>query len=124
MAWFTASVERHIAAGADPVLATFDAIGEWVTTPGYRGCAFINSLAETSELDDAQRTIIAGHKRDLVQHLTRLVAVDHPHAPAWLAPALAVVIDGSIVQCTVFDGTGPLGAARAAVHQLLETIGP
>ena len=40
-------------AGADPVLATFDAIAHWVATPGYRGCAFINSLAETNELDDA-----------------------------------------------------------------------
>ena len=50
MAWFASGVERHVAGGGDPVLATFDAIAEWVTTPGYRGCAFINSLAETSEI--------------------------------------------------------------------------
>jgi AcrR family transcriptional regulator len=122
MAWFTASVDRHTAAGTDPVLATFDAIAEWVTTPGYRGCAFINALAETSEIDDSHRTIIAAHKRDLLDHLARLVSRNHPHAPSWLASALAVIIDGAIVQCTVFASTDPLDAARSAVHQLLETI--
>ena len=122
MAWFTTSVDRHIEAGADPVLATFDAIADWVTTPGYRGCAFINSLAETNEIDDTHRTIIAAHKRDLIEHLARLAARDHPNAPPWLPAALAVIVDGAIVQCTVFATTDPLEAGRSAVHQLLETI--
>ena len=122
MAWFTTSVDRHIAAGADPVLATFDAIAEWVASSGYRGCAFINSLAETSEVNDSHRTIIAAHKRDLVEHLGHLAARDHPDAPPWLASALAVIVDGVIVQCTIFASTEPLDAARSAVRQLLETI--
>ena len=122
MAWFTSSIERHVSGGADPVLATFDAIAEWVTSPGYRGCAFINSLAETSGIDDIHRMIITAHKRDLVEHLAQLAARDHPHAPSWLPAALAVIVDGAIVQCTVFASTDPLDAARSAVHQLLETI--
>ena len=121
MAWFVSSIERHVAGGADPVLATFDSIAEWVTTPGYRGCAFINSLAETSEIDDTHRTIIATHKRDLVEHLARLAARERPNAPSWFPAALAVIIDGAIVQCTIFASTEPLDAARSAVHQLLET---
>jgi AcrR family transcriptional regulator len=122
MAWFTTSVERHIAAGTDPVVAAFDAIAEWVAAPGYRGCAFINSLAETSAIDDTHRAIIAAHKRDLVEHLGRLAARDHPSAPSWFPAALAVIVDGAIVHCTIFGGTEPLEAARSAVHQLLETI--
>jgi AcrR family transcriptional regulator len=121
MAWFTTSVDRHVAAGAEPVLATFDAIAEWVASPGYRGCAFINSLAETSEMNDTHRAIIAAHKRDLVAHLAQLAARDHPDAPSWLPAALAVILDGVIVQCTIFANTEPLDAARSAVHQLLET---
>jgi AcrR family transcriptional regulator len=122
MEWFTTCVDRHIADGTDPVLATLDAIAEWVASPGYRGCAFINSLAETSELDDTHRTIIAAHKRDLVDHLAGLATRAHPGAPSWLPNALAVIIDGAIVQCTIFGGVAPLDAARSAVHQLLETI--
>lgn len=122
MAWFTTSVDRHIALGADPVLATFDAIAEWVAAPGYRGCAFINSLAETSEMENSHRTIIAAHKRDLLEHLTDLAVRNHPNAPSWLPAALAVIVDGVIVQCTIFASTSPLDAARSAVLQLLETL--
>ncbi|MFN0027166.1 MAG: TetR/AcrR family transcriptional regulator [Acidimicrobiales bacterium] len=122
MAWFTSSVDRHIAAGADPVLATFDAIADWVTAPGYRGCAFINSLAETNEIDDSHRTIIANHKRDLMQHLAHLATRHHPSPPPWLPAALAVIVDGVIAQCTIFANTDPLNAARSAVRQLLEAI--
>lgn len=122
MAWFTTSVDRHIALGADPVLATFDAIAEWVAAPGYRGCAFINSLAETSEMENSHRTIIAAHKRDLLEHLNDLAVRNHPNAPSWLPAALAVIVDGVIVQCTIFASTSPLDAARSAVLQLLETL--
>jgi AcrR family transcriptional regulator len=122
MHWFTTTVDRHVAAGADAVLATFDAIGEWITSPGYRGCAFINSLAETSETDETHRTIISSHKRDLIDHLAALAARDHPAAPDWLPAALGVILDGTIVQCAVFDTTDPLDAARSATRQLLEAI--
>ena len=122
MAWFASSVERHIADGSDPVMATFDAIADWVTAPGYRGCAFINSLAETSEIDDSHRTIVSAHKRDLIEHLAHLAARGHPSAPPWLPAALGVIVDGAIVQCTIFASTAPLDAARSAVDRLLETI--
>ena len=120
MAWFTTSVDRHIGSGADPLLATFDAIAEWVDSPGYRGCAFINSLAETNETNDTHHAIIAEHKRDLIEHLAHLATRDRPNAPSWLPAALAVILDGAIVQCTIFASTDPLDAARSAVHQLLE----
>jgi AcrR family transcriptional regulator len=122
MAWFASSVERHVASGADAVLATFAAIADWVTTPGYRGCAFVNALAEASEIDDSHRTIIAAHKRDLLEYLAHIAARDHPDAPRWLPAALAVIVDGAIVQCAIFASTEPLDAGRAAVRQLLETI--
>ncbi len=122
MAWFTTSVDRHVAAGADPVMATFDAIADWVTAPGYRGCAFINSLAETNEIDESHRTIIADHKRDLIEHLGNLTSRGHLDVPPWLPAALGVIVDGAIVQCTIFASTEPLAAARSAVQQLLETI--
>lgn len=122
MGWFTSTVDRLAADGVDPALATLDAIGEWVRSPGYRGCAFINSLAESSELDDAHRRIIADHKRELLEHLAHLVMGCHADAPAWLPDALAVVIDGAIVQCTVFGSTDPLDAACDAVAALLGTV--
>jgi AcrR family transcriptional regulator len=101
MAWFTAAIEKRSRSGADPVAATFDALTEWAKSPEYRGCAFLNSIAETSEIDEAHRQIVARHKQSLVQHLAQLTACEHPSAPKWLAEALGVLIDGAIVQSAV-----------------------
>ena len=72
MEWFASSVERRRSAGEEPLLAAFGAIAEWAESPGYRGCAFVNSAAETAEIDDSHRRIIAAHKGDLLTYLTSL----------------------------------------------------
>ncbi len=121
MAWFTDSVDRHATGGTDALVATFDALDDWVGTPGYRGCAFLNSIAETSEIDDDHRAIVASHKSSLVEHLSSLAVRDHPDAPSWLAPAIAVLIDGAIVQSAVFGDHAPITAARSAALHLTRT---
>ncbi len=122
MTWFTTAVDRHIAQGTDALLAPFDAIGEWVATSVFRGCGFINSIAEVGEIDDTHRLIIAGHKRDVLRHIAELAQrSDHP-VPEWLPASLAVLLDGAIVQCAIFGNDEPLTAARSAALQLLGTI--
>ncbi len=122
MSWFAAAVDRHVAAGIDGLMATLDALEEWVTGPEYRGCAFINSIAEAAEITDEHRSVIAAHKRDLIEHLSALALHDHPNAPSWLAPSVGVVLDGTIVQCAIFGGTAPLAAARSALRQILDSM--
>jgi AcrR family transcriptional regulator len=120
MAWFDAAVERHVASGEVPLLAPFDAVREWVHSPGYRGCAFINAIAETSEIDDSHRAIIAAHKRDLRDHIRRLAERHDPATPQWIADAIAVLVDGVIVQTAIFGDDTPIEPARAAAARLLE----
>jgi AcrR family transcriptional regulator len=120
MQWFADAVESHADTRSDALLATFDALDQWVATPGYRGCAFLNSLAESSQIDDAHRVIIAAHKRSLIDYLAGLAARDHPDSPDWLVPAIAVLIDGAIVDMDVFGDHTPIVAARIAAEHLLE----
>jgi AcrR family transcriptional regulator len=122
MQWFTDAIERRSAAGVEPLLATFDALAEWAESPGYRGCAFLNAIAETTEIDDTHRSIVAAHKRSLIDHITNLATRAHHDAPAWLAPALGVLLDGAIVQSAVFGTVQPITDARCAAAQLLESI--
>jgi AcrR family transcriptional regulator len=118
MQWFTAAVERLTTDGTDPLVATFDALVEWAESPGYRGCAFLNAIAETTEIDASHRAIVAAHKRSLIDHLTTLalnrhatsamspaLASDTSDHPAWLPKAIAVLIDGAFVQSAVFSST-------------------
>ena len=120
MEWFTAAVERRRAGGEDAVLAAFGAIEEWSLTPGYRGCAFLNTAAEAGEIDDIHRAIIARHKRDLTAVLAELAAAAGSREPDRLAGILAVLIDGAIVQSAVLGSSRPVAAAREAAAQLLE----
>ena len=77
---------------------------------------------EANKKRDEANALIAAHKRDLVEHLAQLAARGHSNSPSWFPAALAVIVDGAIVQCTIFASTDPLDAARSAVHRLLETI--
>ncbi len=122
MTWFTEAVDRHVWHGTDAVLATFDALEEWVSSPEYRGCAFINSIAESAEIDDSHRAIISDHKRELIAYVAGLVEAAHPGSPPWLPDAMGVLIDGAIVQSAIFNTTTPLVAARAAATSLIGQV--
>jgi AcrR family transcriptional regulator len=119
MTWFRGAVDASTAHGADPLVATFDAIEAWASSPSYRGCAFLNIIAETTEIDAEHRAIAADHKRELVQYLASLAATTHADAPAWLPSVLGVLIDGAIVQAAVFGSVDPVRDARRAAAQLL-----
>lgn len=120
MAWFTGAIERLTAAGADPLLAPFDAIAEWAATPGYRGCAFLNTAAEVTEIDARHRAIIAAHKQAVTDHLVGIAARSGAADPGALGTALAVLLDGAIVQSAVFGSVAPIAAARSAAATLIE----
>lgn len=129
MQWFTAAVDRLAVDGTDPLVATFDALVEWAESPGYRGCAFLNAIAETTEIDQSHRAIVAAHKRSLIDHLTALATQRScasasqrlaDDRPVWLANSIAVLIDGAIVQSAVFGSTQPIIDARHAASRLSE----
>jgi AcrR family transcriptional regulator len=120
MAWFTGAIERSRAEGVEPLLAAFDAIDAWAATPGYRGCAFLNTAAEATEIDDTHRAIIAEHKRELIAYLAGLARAG-AHEPANdLAESIAVLLDGAIVQSAVLRSSRPIAAARAAAARILQ----
>lgn len=121
MTWFTGTVERRRTEGASPVDAMFDALAEWASSPGYRGCAFLNTAAEVDEIDETHRRIIADHKRSLIAYLASLVAGAGQGDPESLARELAVLVDGAIVQAAVLSSLDPIDAARAAAARLLGT---
>ena len=119
MTWFTGAVERIAATGVEPLLAAFDAIGGWAATPGYRGCAFINTSAEITEIDATHRAIVAAHKAALIDYLAGLARAADLRRPDELAATMAVLLDGAIVQAAVFDSVGPIESARVAATSVL-----
>jgi AcrR family transcriptional regulator len=110
MRWFEGEIRDRTAAGAAPVDAIFDALGAWLTSSDHRGCGFINALAETAEIGARHEKIISGHKQSVTDLLARFT--DQPQA-------LAVIVDGAIVQSSVFKRTDPIEAGRRAAALLI-----
>jgi AcrR family transcriptional regulator len=74
-----------------PIVA--DALALWFHAPDFRGCAFINAVAEGAS--PALQCICVAHKAELLAELARLLPESAPHSAA--AQALTVV-EGMIVR--------------------------
>jgi len=117
MAWFVDALARH--GGGVPAIAP--ALAEWFRSGDYRGCAFLNSVGELAHalpavLDRARR-----HKQDMTAAVARLMRP----APgrARIARALALAIDGAIVQAQYLASPEPAVEALACVTQALTRDG-
>jgi AcrR family transcriptional regulator len=108
---------------AEQILGTFDRLERGFASKGFRGCPFVNAVAELGAEDKAVKKIAISFKesrrvwfRDL---LKRLGVAD----PEGLATQLALLVDGSIAQNLVRDDPAMARAAKEAAKVLLENAG-
>ncbi|GAB3700631.1 TetR/AcrR family transcriptional regulator [Nocardiopsis oceani] len=95
-AYRTWLAERTAALGGTP-LAAFDALIEYAETSDFRGCAFINAIAEVAEPDSQIRTMTSQHKEAVAEYLrTLLVDAGYPDDTD-LARQLLLLMDGAAV---------------------------
>jgi AcrR family transcriptional regulator len=118
MAWFVDALGRHGARPGGGLAPLSAALAEWFADPAFRGCAFINAVAEVGgSLPDA--TVIAHrHKEEMVQVIADLLPAGPGRSSRAQAAALAV--DGAIVRAQMNGQAAALDGLRA----LLEALGP
>ncbi|ANE54337.1 TetR/AcrR family transcriptional regulator [Methylomonas sp. DH-1] len=96
MDWFVDAIRRHGGVPGGGLLPLVAVMEEWFRKPIYRGCAFINSVAELGGTLPEVLAICHSHKQDMVMAVRELLA-DMPGRDG-LAQAAAVAIDGAIVR--------------------------
>src|SRR5947207_7449949 len=108
---------------AEQILATFDRLERGFASKGFRGCPFVNAVAELGSQDRSVKKIAVAFKesrrlwfRDL---LKQLKVAD----PEGLATQLALLVDGSIAQDLVRDDPSMARAAKDAARVLLKNAG-
>src|SRR4051794_24250080 len=107
----------------EQILGTFDSLERRFSAKDFRGCPFVNAVAELGSGDRSVRKIAIAFKesrrlwfRDL------LVQVGVADAEG-LATQLAVLVDGSIAQDLVRNDPAMARAAKAAATVLLRNAG-
>jgi AcrR family transcriptional regulator len=106
MTWFVDALARH---GGRPE-AIVPALREWFSSPHYRGCAFINSVGECGPAQPGVVDAARRHKQEMMAAVAALLPPDRGRQAC--AGALALAIDGAIVQAQV------LASPEAALHSL------
>ena len=108
---------------AEQILATFDSLERRFSSKDFRGCPFVNAVAELGSEDRSVRKIAIDFKesrrlwfRDL---LVQLGVAD----AEGLATQLALLVDGSIAQDLVRNDPAMARAAKQAATVLLANAG-
>jgi AcrR family transcriptional regulator len=117
MAWFVDALGRrgaHERAGnARALLLLPEVMAEWFAEPAFRGCAFINSVAEVGGSVEGAAERAREHKREMAEVIAGLLPAGLPSRTA-LARAAALGVDGAIVKAQM----GGAALAREAVDEL------
>lgn len=108
---------------AEQILATFDSLGRRFAAKDFRGCPFVNAVAELGPTDRAVKKIAIAFKESRrIWFRDRLSELGVADADA-LATQLVLLVDGSIAQDLVRDDPGMARAAKEAAKVLLRNAG-
>ncbi|MBI5264852.1 MAG: TetR/AcrR family transcriptional regulator [Bradyrhizobium sp.] len=107
----------------EQILATFDSLERRFASRDFRGCPFVNAVAELGEEDRAVKRIAKAFKESRrLWFRDRLTALGVTDADA-LATQLVLLVDGSIAQDLVRDDPAMARAAKEAATVLLRNAG-
>jgi AcrR family transcriptional regulator len=114
MAWFVDALARH----GDSVAAIAPALREWLASPEFRGCAFLNSVGELGPALPEVLAVTRRHKQDMTAAVASLIK--RTPGRARLARALALAIDGAIVQAQFHESPDAALESLAFVVKALD----
>jgi len=108
---------------AEQILATFDSLERRFAAADFRGCPFVNAVAEVGKEDRAVKKIAKAFKESRrLWFRERLEQLGVTGADA-LATQLVLLVDGSIAQDLVRDDPAMARAAKEAAKVLLRNAG-
>ena len=107
----------------EQILGTFDSLERRFAAKDFRGCPFVNAVAELGPTDRAVKKIAIAFKESRrVWFRERLTELGVAEADA-LATQLVLLVDGSIAQDLVRDDPAMARAAKEAAKVLLRNAG-
>jgi AcrR family transcriptional regulator len=107
----------------EQILEDFDRLENAMRSHGYRGCPFMNAVAELADTTHAAHQIAVAHKekrRTLFRKLLIQLNVPDPDA---LATQLMILGEGAVAQALVHGDPKMARAAREAARVLLTAAG-
>lgn len=124
MAWFVDALGRRgadrPAADGSSLLLLADVLQEWTEMPVFRGCAFINTVAEIADALPEAVQAARAHKQEMAEVIAQLLPSGPAQGPR--ARAAAVAFDGAIVHAQMARGAAEQRAAVDLLRTLLRGL--
>jgi AcrR family transcriptional regulator len=108
---------------AEQILGTFDALERRFASKDFRGCPFVNAVAELGTEDQSVRKIAVAFKESRRLWFRDLLIRLGVNGAEALATQLALLVDGSIAQDLVRNDPAMARAAKEAARVLLKNAG-
>jgi AcrR family transcriptional regulator len=108
---------------AEQILATFDSLERRFSSKDFRGCPFVNAVAELGAEDKSVRKIAIAFKESRRLWFRNLLNQLGVADAEGLATQLAVLVDGCIAQDLVRNDPAMARAAKEAARVLLKNAG-
>jgi AcrR family transcriptional regulator len=107
----------------EQILGTFDNLERRFASKDFRGCPFVNAVAELGSEDRAVKKIAVAFKESRRLWFRDLLTQLHVPDPEGLATQLTLLVDGSIAQDLVRDDPAMARAGKTAAAVLLANAG-
>jgi AcrR family transcriptional regulator len=107
----------------EQILRIFDWLERWFASDSFRGCPFVNAIAELGDATHPGTKMAVAYKEQrrvwLRDALRRLNVAD----PDGLATQIAILVEGAIIAALVRGDPSMAAAAKAAARVLLTAAG-
>lgn len=121
MAWFTGEVWARLSQPGAGLEVIADVLQSWFEDPKFRGCLFINTVAEGGKFDSEPFTIAREHKEAMRQFLKEVAIKLNHEEPELTASAAVLVIEGATVRAQMTGDPGEVYNARLLFQCLNHT---
>lgn len=127
--WFAAISKAVEKAGTpgERLLAAFGFLEQHLPRQTFRGCKFMNMLAEVDASGRALQQQVLEHKQQVRQLIAKLVAAALPEKARKQAAVLSdtcyLLFEGAIIESKIHRDIWPVKAAMKAVTALLQQYG-
>lgn len=117
--WMQARIDDLADNPKDAILAFFDVLAEWFTSPDFRGCMFIKASSEFQDNSHPVHRQAAKHKQLVLDILEGYVGAAGIAKPEQTARTLMLLAEGAIVTAQLGHTQNPAVDAKLAAQRLL-----
>ena len=107
----------------EQILRYFDWLERWFASDTFRGCPFVNAIAELSDATHPGAKMAVAYKEQRRLWLRDALAQMNVADPDGLATQVAILVEGAIIAALIRGDPGMASAAKAAARVLLTAAG-